>query len=98
MRLQLLLAARGGCTDELFTRLETEAKEAKAAYPAARVIALTQIDDDPFPGANPLGRPFEAVLELQIDAADDSDALVAAVRHVPERLADLIHADLSGVL
>src|SRR5205823_3379300 len=65
MRVQLLFAARGGCSDALFDRLDAEAKLAKAGAPSARVIGLTQVADDVFPLANPLCRPFEAVLELQ---------------------------------
>lgn len=98
MRVQLLLAARGGCTDELFRRLDDEGKAAKKSASDARVIGLTQLPDDQFPLANPLGRPFEAVLELQTDAADDGDALVRALDGAADRLADVIHRDLSGVL
>jgi hypothetical protein len=98
MRLQLLLAARGGCTDAVFERLAEEGSRAKAAVPSARVIGLTQLPDDPFPLANPLGRPFEAVLELQTEAASDADQLIAAVSDMPARFADVIHADLSGIL
>jgi hypothetical protein len=98
MRVQLLLAARGGCTDALFARLDEEGRRAKQAVPGARVIGLAQLADDQFPLANPLCRPYEAVLELQTPAADDGDALVAALDGAPERLADMIHRDLSGVL
>ena len=98
MRAQLLLAARGGCTDELFARLDDEGKRAKKAAGNARVIGLTQLPDDQFPLANPLCRPYEAVLEVQSPNDNDGDALVAALDGAPERLGDLIHADLSGVL
>ena len=98
MRVQLLFAARGGCTDELFDRLDDEGKRAKAAVPTARVIGLTQVPNDHFPLANPLCRPFEAVLELQTPAADDADALVAALKGTADRFDDVIHRDLSGVL
>ena len=98
MRVQLLFAARGGCTDALFARLDDEGRRAKTAAGSARVIGLTQQADDQFPMANPLGRPFEAVLELQTPAADDGDALVAALAGTVDRLDDVIHRDLSGVL
>ena len=98
MRVQLLFAARGGCTDALFARLDDEGRRAKDAAGAARVIGLTQIPDDMFPLANPLGRPFEAVLELQTPSPDDGDALVGALAGTVDRLDDVIHRDLSGVL
>jgi EthD domain len=98
MRVQLLFAARGGCTDALFDRLDDEGKRAKASFPTARVIALTQVANDQFPLANPLCRPFESVLELQTPAADDGDTLVSSLGTSVDRLADLIHRDLSGVL
>jgi hypothetical protein len=98
MRAQLLLAARGGCTDALFARLDDEGERAKKAAPDARVIGLTQLEGDQFPLANPLCRPYEAVLELQTAGDDDGDALVTALDGAAERLADVIHADLSGVL
>lgn len=98
MRVQLLFAARGGCTDALFARLDDEGQRAKAAAGAARVIGLTQQADDMFPLANPLGRPFEAVLELQTPSTDDGDALVGALSGTVDRLDVVIHRDLSGVL
>ena len=98
MRVQLLFAARGGCTDALFARLDDEGRRAKAGAGSARVIGLAQLADDQFPLANPLCRPFEAVLELQTPAAGDGDALVAAVQGSFDRLDDVVHRDLSGVL
>ena len=98
MRVQLLFAARGGCTDALFARLDDEGRRAKAGARSARVIGLAQVADDPFPLANPLCRPFEAVLEVQTPAAADGDALVAAVQGTFDRLEDVVHRDLSGVL
>jgi len=98
MRVQLLFAARGGCTDALFDRLDDEGPRAKKSSPAARVIGLTQVPNDQFPLANPLCRPYEAVLELQTDAADDGDALVSSLKATADRCADVIHRDLSAVL
>ena len=98
MRVQLLFAARGGCTDALFTRLDEEGRRAKAASGSARVIGLAQLPDDPFPLANPLCRPFEAVLELETASTNDSDALVGALEGTVDRFDDVIHRDLSGVL
>ena len=98
MRVQLLLAARGGCSGALFARLDEEGQRVKTSSGSARVIGLAQLADDPFPLANPLCRPFEAVLELQTPAAADGDELVAALPGTVERLDDVIHRDLSGVL
>ena len=98
MRVQMLFAARGGCTDAVFDRLEVEGKRAKTVAPSARVIGLTQVENDQFPLANPLGRPFEAVLELQTPDSDDSERLVAVLQDTVERFDDVIHRDLSGVL
>lgn len=96
MRLQLLLAARGGCA--LTQAVKVEADRAKRALPDARVIGLVQVEGDVFPLANPLCRPFEAVLELQTTEPSDAHRLIAAVDGAAARLEPLIHADLSGVL
>jgi hypothetical protein len=98
MRVQLLLAARGGCTDALFARLDDEGRRSKKEASDARVIGLAQLAGDQFPLANPLCRPFEAVLELQTEGIDDGDPLVGALDGIADRLADVIHRDLSGVL
>ena len=98
MRVQMLFAARGGCSDALFARLDDEGRRAKAAAGTARVIGLTQLADDQFPLANPLCRPFEAVLELQTPLSDDGDELVSALSGTVDRFDDVMHRDLSGVL
>ena len=98
MRLQIHLAARDGCTEALHERLGAECQLAKRALPSARIIGLTQLPDDQFPSANPLCRPYEAVLELQTSTAADAGALIAAVQDTARRLDDVIHRDLSGVL
>jgi len=96
MRLQLLLAARGGCA--LTEAVKAEAERAKAVLPSARVIGLVQIEGDVFPLANPLCRPFEAVLEVQTTEPADANRLITALDGAAARLDPLIHADLSGVL
>jgi len=95
VRLQVLLAARGGCHAELGTRLVDAARQAAEAAPQARVIALVEMADDPFPAANPLCRPFEAVLELQ---APGTSALVPHAAPVLGAVRDLVHLDLSGAI
>jgi hypothetical protein len=99
LRVQLLFAARGGCRSELVDVASAVADDAvRSLRDDARVILLAQLDDDPFPLANPLCRPFDAVLELQAASAVGVDRLGEAVGGVGGRLADVIHADLSGVL
>jgi len=99
LRVQVLLAARGGCRGELPAALAGVAVEAALTLGAeGRVIVLTEIDEDPFPRANPLCRPFDAVLELQTDARIGLDALVGSVDGIGCGLADVVHVDLSGVI
>ncbi len=95
MRLQVLLAARGGCRDALGARLVEEARRAAAAGPDGRVLALVEMADDPFPAANPRCRPFEAVLELQ---AEGPVALVPWAAPVLDAVRDLVHLDLCGAI
>jgi hypothetical protein len=99
-RVQVLVAARGGCREEVAARLETEGREAAARMQGAgtRVSVLAQIDDDPFPKANPLCRPYDAVLEVEAPSATGVDTLLDAVDGIGARLGDVVHADLSGVL
>lgn len=99
VRLQLLLAARGGCRPELADeahRLGSDAAERLGG--GARVVVLAQIDEDPFPAANPLCRPFDAVVELQAPAATGTGPLLEAVDGAGARLAEACHVDLSGTL
>jgi EthD domain len=99
IRVQVLLAARGGCRHALADAAGAVAADAAGTLSGdARVIVLTEIDDDPFPAANPLCRPFEAVLEVEADVSVGADTLVAAIEGIGPRLADVAHVDLSGVL
>jgi hypothetical protein len=88
VRLQVLLAARGGCREALAARVIDRARGAKA-------LALVELPDDPFPAANPRCRPYEAVVELE---GPDAPALVAAAAPVVAALGDLVHFDLSAAL
>lgn len=104
VRVQVVVAARGGCRDGVATVL-AEVADAAAAPTAAvggRVVVLTQFDDDPFPLANPLARPYDAVLEVQAPAGPDpvavTDRLVAALGGIADALRPVAHRDLSGVL
>ncbi len=90
MRLQLLLAARGGCREALGERLLDVAPKGAPV--------LLELADDPFPAANPLCRPYEAVLELEGEDGEDGRALVRRAVPLVSRVGDLVHRDLSGVL
>jgi hypothetical protein len=99
MRLQILLAARGGCRLELADRLEAEGRKTAALFDReGRVTVLLQIEDDPFPQANPLCRPYDAVLEVESSAEAGLQSFVDAVEGVGERLGDVVHGDLSAAL
>lgn len=104
VRIQVVVAARGGCRDGVAAVL---ADVADAAAPTVagiggRVVVLTQFDDDPFPLANPLARPYDAVLEVQAPAGPDpvavTDRLAAALGGIADALRPVAHRDLSGVL
>ena len=99
MRLQILLAARGGCRPQLAGRLEAEGRKTAALFDReGRVNVLMQIDDDPFPQANPLCRPYDAVLEVESSAEAGLQSFVDAVEGIGERLGDIVHGDLSAAL
>jgi hypothetical protein len=100
VRLQLLLAARGGCQEQLAVRLLEEATRARRAAPSgARVLTLVELADDPFPAANPRCRPYDAVFEVEVeDDGGAAGALLSCASPVAEAVADLVHLDLSGAL
>ncbi len=99
LRVQVLLAARGGCRGEIAETAASVAGDAAADLGSrARVVLLTEIDDDPFPAANPLCRPFDVVLEVQADQEVGLGAMVAALRGIGPRVREQAHLDLSGVL
>jgi len=99
MRLQILLAARGGCRAELANRLEGEGRKTAALFDRqGHVSVLVQIDEDPFPLANPLCRPYDAVLEVESSAEAGLPSFVDAVDGIGERLGDVVHGDLSAAL
>jgi len=99
LRVQALLASRGGCRSELAEAAAVIATDAaRSLGPDARVIVLTEIDDDPFPQANPRCRPFDVVLELQAAAPVGLDALLGSIDGIGPRLTEMVHLDLSGML
>lgn len=98
-RVQVLLAARGGCTAELAAVAAGVAGDAaRTLGDDARVILLTEIDDDPFPAANPLCRPFEVVLEVQAATDVGVGSMVGALGDLGARVAEHAHLDLSGAV
>lgn len=99
LRLQVLLAARGGCRDPLADVMAARAAEAAGALgDEVTVRWLVQMQQDPFPAANPLCRPYEAVLELECASEVGRGALVRALGSLPGAVEPLVHLDLSGVL
>lgn len=99
LRVQVLLAARGGCRDEVAEHAHAAAEDAaRALGDVARVIVLTEVDDDPFPAVNPRCRPFETVVEVQAQQMVGLGAMVGALDGVGRRLEEAVHLDLSGVL
>jgi len=99
LRVQALLAARGGCRGELAAgAAEVAARAARTLGADGRVILLCEIDGDPFPAANPLCRPFDAVLELQARASIGAKPLLDAIDGLGPRLAEIAHLDLCGAL
>ena len=99
LRVQVLLAARGGCRGDASEIAGEIGAEAAAALGAdGRVILLTEIDDDPFPAANPVCRPFDVVLEVQTPRRVGLGAIVGALDGLGARVEDHVHLDLSGVL
>lgn len=104
-RIQILLAARGGCQSELRDAARSIAVDAaRRLGDRARVMVLTEIDEDPFPAANPLCRPFDVVVEVEAPATVTDDELLdalgasAAADAIADRLGEHAHVDLSGVL
>jgi EthD domain len=101
IRVQLLLAARGGCRTELAERAvaaSVVAVGAVAAVAQINALTLVEIDDDPFPAANPLCRPSDVVIELEAPSSVGADALLERVGSALDPLRELVHCDLSGAL
>lgn len=99
LRVQALFAARGGCRDAVAELAGTAAGEVAAELgDIARVILLTEIPDDPFPAANPLCRPFDAVLEVQVGHEVGLGTVLDAFGDLGSRVEEHVHVDLSGVL
>lgn len=99
VRLQIHLAARGGCRDALAAQLRELAQRAAATCGNnISITLLTEVDNDPFPAANPLCRPFDVVLEVETDAASGLGPFLDAVPNFGDRVADLVHLDLSASL
>lgn len=98
-RIQIVLAARGGCRSELAELARAAAQEAAATLgDSARVMVLCEIDEDPFPAANPLCRPFDVVIEVESAAEVPIERLTSALGALGDRVAEHAHVDMSGAL
>ncbi|MBJ7306698.1 MAG: EthD domain-containing protein [Acidimicrobiia bacterium] len=97
LRLQIHLAARGGCREALSARVRDLALAANCGDNVT-VTLLTEVADDPFPAANPLCRPFDVVLEVETDSISGLDSFLDAMQDFGDRVADLSHLDLSAAL
>lgn len=92
MKLLLLLAGRGGAGNALTDAAVAEG-DLLLGQGASSVCVLRQIPDDPFGLAVPGMRPFQASIDARFD---DAAAAAAAVHGLADRLAELVHVDLSG--
>jgi len=92
MKLLLLLAGRGDAGAALSDAVIAEADRLRTTG-ATAVCAMRQLADDPFGLAVPGMRPFQASIDARFD---DPAVAAAAVAGLADRMADLIHVDLSG--
>jgi hypothetical protein len=98
-KLVVQVAARGGLGAKLETELGKAAAWLRARLgPSGRTALLLRIPDDPFAGANPGMRGFDATLDLRCSTPDAPERLIAAVGGLGERLGAIAHADLSAAL
>lgn len=95
-RLLLLFASRGGRDGELAGALPALAADL-AGKCAHRLRALGLVRQRPDPIAPGIGenRGFEAGLDLRLESGGSVEALVDAAQGIGERVADLVHVDLS---
>lgn len=99
LRLQIHLAARGGCRNALAARVsELGQRTAATCGDNVSITLLTEVDNDPFPAANPLCRPFDVVLEVETDSNSGLGSFVDSIPDFGNRVADLVHLDLSAAL
>jgi hypothetical protein len=91
MKLLLQVAARGGAGDDLGPALISESDHL-ATQGATSVRVLRQMADDPFGNAIPGVRPFQGTIDARFD---DVETAGTAVEGLAERLAPLVHVDLS---
>lgn len=98
VRVQVALAARGGCRGEVVDAAMVAARRlADSLADRARVMVLAQIEDDPFPATNPLCRPFDVVLEVQADSSVGVGTLVRPMSGLGDELVEIVHRDLCAV-
>jgi len=95
----VMLAARQGVEAQLDEAVGAEVDRVLDALGGTgrAAILMRQVDDDPFRAMFPLPRGFDAFVQVAVDDVDDNGVMVA-LAGLGERLDDVIHADLSGVL
>jgi hypothetical protein len=101
MKVQLMLAARGGKLDTLAARLADEAQRCADSLPLEIGVAtLLRLPHDPFSSFQPPMRVFDGVLELAApkpgSAGPVIEALLEVLTGLGRRLQDCIHTDLCG--
>jgi hypothetical protein len=95
----VLVAARQGVEDVLDDRLGAEIEAVLDGLGAGdrAAVLMRQVPDDPFRAMYPLPRGFDAVLQFSIDGVPD-ERVIGSFAGLGERLGDVIHTDLSGVV
>lgn len=98
MKAQVTFAARGGRRPELLRELVSEAERACKRLSEGRMGILQRIPDDPFARFQPAMRGIDAVWELEAPGTSEAEAAwVRCIAGLGDRLAQIIHVDLSGV-
>ena len=98
---RVLLAARGGVEpDDLLDLLRAEAAGLSARLPETgrRTAGFLRLADDPFAGGGPPLRGFDATLELRCQSDTPGAVFAETLTGLDDRVAALVHVDLSAVL
>ena len=98
---RVLLAARGGVErEDLLELLRAEAQRAAARLPEAgrSSAGFLRLADDPFSRGGPPIRGFDATVELRCACDEPGATFSEALTGLGERVAPLVHTDLSAVL
>ena len=92
------LAAREGQEEALQTRLLEELRPLRSRVDRTvlSIHAMVRVPDDPFAAQYPAPRAFDAVIDFE--ASGEVAAFSAWLEGLADRWADLVHADLSGIV